>query len=860
MTLIRSASLLFATLAVSPAMAQWSTHSQCEAAASLVDGGDLALVENAGQWDSSAVLAGRLGDVHVQLLPGAIHFQLVRPDLDKGIAVRLTLEGGDADCIPRGEHPRSETRTYLSGRHGERSRSNVASFRSALYEDLTPGVDLRLREGAGRLEWDLLLDAGVSSEGLVMRCDGVDDIAIDNSGDLVLETELGPIRMGLPTSWTVAADGATSPVESSYHRLDNQRFGFTLSGREEALPVVIDPGVEWSTYVGGTKFEVVLGTRRAPGGNVYICGITDSSDFPTTVGAYEMSASTNDDGFVSVFDPTGSTLLHSTYMAGAENDGVTGMDIGPGGEIVIAGYSYSDDFPTTAGTPQPVKGPIVDAFVAQLDASLSTLQYSTFLGGDGDDWATDVEVDSAGAWSVCGITRSVDFPVTAGAYQSVFGGASDVFVARVIPNSSGVSDLEWSSFLGGSSPDAQFGVLPGTPRGTQAPDLAIGADGSVTVSGATRSDDFPTTAGAFQAGPIQGFLDGFVARLSADGSSLHYSTLVGGASAEVNTGVDIDGAGRAIVCGGTISDDFPVTLGAYQTTHGQPGGDDVFVFVLNANGTGLDYSTLLGKAELDFALSVAVDASGIITLGGATESFDFPTTTGAAQVIHGGGFDGFISRLDPSLVGSAQLTSSTLFGGADNDDIWALDLVDSRSVLVGGATNSKNLPVTPGSFEVDYIGGILDGWVALIELEDLGKSYCNPAVANSTGQPGRMSADGSEFASANDITLTASSLPPMSFGMLLASQGRGFMPMPGGSQGNLCLGGPIGRYQRAGQIQSSGAAGQIALALDLSQTPTPNGFVAVQAGETWNFQMWHRDLVAGTATSNFTEGLEISFL
>ncbi len=822
-----------------------------------------ALIENAGQWDTPAVLAGRLGDVHVQLLPGAIQFQLLRPDLEKGVAVRLTLEGGDAQCLPRGEQQRVESRSYLTGTDSKLWRSDVASFRSALYEDLSPGVDLRLREAGGRLEWDLLLDAGIASDGLAMRCEGVDDVGIDESGDLVLETELGAIRMGLPTSWTVDANGSTHLVPSSYHRLDEQRFGFTLSGRDDALPLVIDPGVEWATYVGGTGFEVALRTKHAPSGNLYVAGITDSLDFPSTVGAYQMTAQGAEDGYVSVFDPTGATLLRTTYIGGSQRDGVAGLDITPNGEVVICGYTFSGNFPTTSGAPQQSKGATFDAFVARLNGDLTALEYSSFLGDAGsgsDDWATDVEIDAEGNWNVCGITRSSDFPVTTGAFQTATGGGADVFVTRLSPGGNGVADLVWSSFLGGAEGEALPGDLVGTPSGTQAPDIAIGASGSVTIAGFTASNDFPTTPGALRETPVLGGRDCFVARFSSDGSSLDFATLLGGTNTEVSTGLTLDGAGRAIVCGQAFSWDFPVTSGAFQSNHALPGTDDGWVAALSADGSTLDFGTYLGGLQSDFALSIEANEGGIITVGGSTASPAFPTTADAAQPVHGGGIDAFISRLDPSRVGAAQLVSSTLFGGTGDEQAWALDLIGSGSVFVGGATSSQNLPVTPGASGPTYAGGVFDGWTAIIGLQDFGVSYCAPAVPNSTGQPGRITASGSELVAFNNVTLVVTNLPPMQFGMFVAGQARAFVPMAGGSQGTLCLGGPIGRYLGAGQIRSSGTAGQISLPLDLTQTPTPNGVVAVQPGDTWNFQMWHRDVVAGIATSNFTDGLEISFL
>jgi hypothetical protein len=146
-----------------------------------------------------------------------------------------------------------------------------------------------------------------------------------------------------------------------------------------------------------------------------------------------------------------------------------------------------------------------------------------------------------------------------------------------------------------------------------------------------------------------------------------------------------------------------------------------------------------------------------------------------------------------------------------------------------------------------------------VEAGGPGTSYCTPAVANSTGQPGVISAAGSDVASNNDLTLTATSLPLNAFGFFLTSQTQDLVPNPGGSMGNLCLGGAIGRYVGPGQVLNTGTAGEFALVLDLTQTPTPTGLVPVAAGETWNFQAWHRDAVGGQATSNLTDAISITF-
>ena len=166
--------------------------------------------------------------------------------------------------------------------------------------------------------------------------------------------------------------------------------------------------------------------------------------------------------------------------------------------------------------------------------------------------------------------------------------------------------------------------------------------------------------------------------------------------------------------------------------------------------------------------------------------------------------------------------------------------------------------MTAGSHSPTYNGGTLDAFIARIDLYGLGATYCGPGVANSTGMPGEIIAGGSIVATVNDLTLTATSLPNNAFGYFLTSQTQGFTMNPGGSQGNLCLGGNIGRYVGPGQIKNTGNDGTMSLLLDLTMTPTPTGLVAMQLGETWNFQAWHRDSVGGMSTSNLTNAVSVT--
>ena len=328
-----------------------------------------------------------------------------------------------------------------------------------------------------------------------------------------------------------------------------------------------------------------------------------------------------------------------------------------------------------------------------------SLAYSTLLGGTSHEIGSGIQVDAAGNAYVTGFTQSPNFPTTAGAFDRT-GSASnnlDAFVTKLNPAGTA---LVYSTFLGGGN--SEWGR-----------DIAIDPAGSAYVTGKTMSSNFPTTGGAFDRTfnvdncPRCGIdqVDAFVAKLNANGSSLVYSTFLGGTQPDETFGIAIDGARNAYVTGETVSGNFPTTAGAFDRTAG--GGSDAFVAKLNATGSALVYSTRLGGADNELPEDLAVDAAGNATVGGSTRSADFPTTPGAFDTTHNGGafderFDLFVTKLNSAGSG---LAFSTFVGGSKSDfgDDLALDAA-GNAYLVGG-TLSPDFPTTPGTFDPVFGGG-----------------------------------------------------------------------------------------------------------------------------------------------------------
>jgi hypothetical protein len=539
---------------------------------------------------------------------------------------------------------------------------------------------------------------------------------VDAQGDLVLQTTVGPIRQRKPVIYQ-EVDGVRKDIPGGYVLKGEHQVGFKLAAYDASQALVIDPVLSYSTYLGGSGEDRDPAIAVDAAGNAYVTGHTESTDFPTTAGAFQTTFGggpfNGGDAFVTKLNATGSALVYSTYLGGSGGDSGRGIAVDTAGNAYVTGYTASTNFPTTAGAFQTTRGGfLMDAFVTKLNPTGSALVYSTLLGGSDLDSGEGIVVDAAGNAYVAGGTSSTDFPTTAGAFQTTFGGGAnqggDAFVTELNPTGSA---LVYSTYLGGSGGDS-------------AASIAVDADGNAYVTGRTLSTNFPTTAAAFQptfGGGVCCGGDAFVTKLNPTGSApLVYSTYLGGSDYDIGTGIALDTLGNAYVTGTTLSTDFPTTAGAFQATYG--GGGDAFVTKLNPTGWAL-YSTYLGGSGGDSGRGIAVDAAGNAYVTGSTTSTNFPTTAGALQTTFTGGVspyggyftDAFVTQLNPT--GSAPLVYSTYLGGGGDDvgNAIALDTLPNPNVYVTGYTFSPNFPITTGAFQTMHVGGDrLDVFVAKI--------------------------------------------------------------------------------------------------------------------------------------------------
>jgi hypothetical protein len=416
----------------------------------------------------------------------------------------------------------------------------------------------------------------------------------------------------------------------------------------------------YSTFLGGSLQELGEDIAVDTAGNAYVLGDTNSSDFPTTPGAFQSSLPAPwQHIFMTKLNTTGDTLVYSTLIGGSGVDEGRAVAIDASDNAYVTGRTQSPDFPTTPGAFQTTLE-WETAIVTKLNANGSGLLYSTFLGPSRNNNGLGIAVDAAGSAFVTGYTNSANFPTTPGAFQTSNGGGvcnpnfpdlpcDDGFLTKV--NVDGTA-LVYSTYLGGSAEDYAFGV-------------AVDTSGGAYVTGYAQSSDFPTTLAAFQPSFAGGSSDIFVTRFNAAGSALVFSTYLGGSGDDVAEGIGLDSSGNAWVTGPTSSSDFPVSSDAIQPGFGG-GGEDVFITGIASDGSGLVFSSYLGGSGDEFATSVFVDSSTNIYVTGETNPSDFLVTTnnfnklfGNDGTYHGGLEDAFVLKISPDVapqVGVSQIS------------------------------------------------------------------------------------------------------------------------------------------------------------------------------------------------------------
>jgi hypothetical protein len=630
--------------------------------------------------------------------------------------VRMELAGASSDARVSGGDLLPGKVNYVIGNDPSGWRTNLPTYGQVRYTSVYPGIDLMYYGNEGQLEYDFVVAPGANPDLIRLHFSGAEDLRLTGTGDLSAGDRNGEITFHKPVVYQ-QLNGRRNVVPGRFALVAHRVAGFQLGDYDRSQPLIIDPTLVYSTYLGGTVEDLGAGIAIDNEGNAYIAGSTESGDFPVTQGAFQTTdpaaESHADQVFVTKVNPTGTALVYSTFLGGTWGDYGTAIALDSAGDAYVTGYTESPNFPVTEGAYQTTnigwKYGVTNAFVTELDPTGSTLVYSTYLGGTGalsvfGDEANAIAVDGDGDAYVAGEAYSTNFPTTEGALQTANNAAANhvpnAFLTKL--NATG-SALVYSTYLGGSGNDFY---------GDAALALAVDGSGDAYLAGSTSSTDFPYTTGAFQTknkGAANSNYNAFVAKVNATGTALVYSTYLGGSGiagyGDKAYAIAIDGSGDAYVAGETYSSNFPWTAGACQTTNRGAGfaSSNAFVTKLNSGGTGLIYSTFIGgsgsyEGTGDIAYALAVDGKGDAYLAGKTYSLNFPVTTNAYQKsrMETNDAEPFVVQLNAT---GSSLLYSTYFGGSGTDYAYGLATDGLGNVYITGQTYSDNFPNSTGAVQ-----------------------------------------------------------------------------------------------------------------------------------------------------------------
>ena len=584
---------------------------------------------------------------------------------------------------------------YLLGNDPRHWQRDLPNYSRVEYSEVYPGIGLAYYGTPRALEYDFIVKPGADPGQITMSVEGAEKIEPADNGDIVLQVAGAKIYHRSPIVYQ--RFGTTKRrVTSRCVLRGKNRIGFEIGGYDATKPLVIDPAIDYSTFLGGASSDEGLAIAIDSSGNAYVTGTTHSNNFNTLAPLQTINRGGKDDAFITKISASGSELVYSTYLGGSGEDSGRGIAVNLQGEAYVAGITNSQDFNVRNALQPAIAGPGEDAFIAKINASGTNLIFSTYLGGSNIDQAFAITLDLNEDAYVAGSTASTDFK-TKSPLQATNRGKTDLFVAKI---KSDGSDLRYSTYLGGSDLDEASGI-------------AVDSANNAYIVGTTSSNNF-TVINSLQAENHGGGSDAFVAKINPQGSALIYSTYLGGSGVDVASGVDVGQNSNVYVTGHTFSTDFNL-LNPLQSSN--RGGADAFITCLEASGSALIYSTYLGGSGGDFGQGIAVDPNMNAYIIGRTISTDFSTKS-PLQGNNRGDFDAFVAKVNTNGSG---LVFATYLGGDGDDRGSGIAVDNAGNVFITGDTGSSNFN-TASPLQESNRGGV-DAFVAKISTFGFSLTY-----------------------------------------------------------------------------------------------------------------------------------------
>lgn len=601
-------------------------------------------------------------------------------------AVRMEFVGSSTNSNTEQVNKKTFYHNYYLGTDSKKWVSKVPISEGVVYNDLYNGISLKTFSANNDVRYDFTVNPSADASLIKMKFTGQNNLSIKD-GKLIIATSVGEIAQNTPYAYQ-KEDGKQIKVNCKYVLKENIVSIEITGSYNHSLPLIIDPTLVFATFTGSTADNWGMTATYDNLGNGYTAGIGFAAGYPTTTGAFQVNwagggtggGNTNwpwpdNNGFdivTSKFDPTGSTMLFSTYLGGTNNEEPNSIIVDNNNDLLILGRSYSTDFPVTTGAYDVTQNGGGDIIVTKFNSTATALLGSTYIGGNADDAVNyssiestlgslkynyaddgrgDIILDNNNNIYIASCTQSVNFPVTPGCVQSASGGMQDGCVFKFDPT---LTNLIWSTYIGGSMNDAAY-------------NLAIDNNSSVYVTGGTESSNFPLSPGAFHA-TYGGNIDGFITHISSNGSAILQSTYVGTTSYDQSYFVQLDSHNNVYIYGQT-SGGYPITAGVYSNPNsGQ------FIHEFNSTLSTTIFSTQFGsgRGTPDIAPSAfLVDkCNNIYTSGWGGDLYGYnnitssttgmPLTSNAFQPTTDGS-DFYFMVLQPN---ASSLWYATFFGGS----------------------------------------------------------------------------------------------------------------------------------------------------------------------------------------------------
>ncbi|MBN1391017.1 MAG: fibronectin type III domain-containing protein [Candidatus Thermoplasmatota archaeon] len=666
-------------------------------------------IENKGQWDPSILFVSetsygkialaRDGIYHMIQSMEGIDLQNQVGSSETGIKdyciVKVLFDDGSSDQI-NAIDPVETKYNFFIGNNRSRWASDVHGFQEVYYEDVWNGIDIRYYRVDGSMKYDMILHPGADPGLIKMRTEGCIDLTISEDS-ILLSTPIGVSisDSGLNTFYQDNGER----IGSSFSLRDDG-FGITLDAYDDDREVIIDPNLRalnFSTYIGGSGRDCLYQGDMDDFGNVVICGETRSLDFPVTTGSFNTTP-TGKNAVVLKLDPDGGDLVFCTYLSGSSFTYCRSIKTDSKGDIIVAGFTDSIDFPVTDGAYQNNRSGGYDLFISKISSSGSSLLLSTYIGGSDSDKYPNIAIDDSDNIFVAAASQSFDFPITSDAFQSLLASSGISYDIVIFHIDISRMYLLYSTYLGGTSSQLPYAIKYYSDY--------------LYVCGSTTSSNFHVTNGSFQT-IFSGQEDGFVIKIDVRNFNFVYSTFFGGSFLTKIIDIDTDENGNVYACGFTDCANLPVTMGANDTTFN--GGTDGFIMALDPSGKSLLFSTYEGGKASEMLVGLFRDNEGAIhVIGYGDDMKDFPTSKGAFQTKPAGeSTDGIYMKIKKDGSGYHY---STLFGGSKTErpyDIF-VDNVSNQPIMLG-YTESLDFPTKEGSFQTSFNGGVHDGFVMRLD-------------------------------------------------------------------------------------------------------------------------------------------------